>query len=149
MIPRQGTWGELHVGAFMKDKTGVTWKVTAERDFHLQVKDREGTTKHLKPRNPSTPVTILTPTPEEATRTIEDVLGGGVLAELYRGHRVWAAGEFRTKGPAALLDAKAHLHMMHGTWANDIKTMAEALEAHEHFHEHPETSCGLVPHHHG
>lgn len=152
MRPWQGTWADLYDGAYMKDKAGTTWKVIGMRDDgYVLVQNRDGEKKVITPKDPRTQVTLLAPTDAEAQKTIEDVLGGGLLAEKYKGARVWNVGAFRTRGPAALIDAKAHLHMMHGVWANDIKTIEEAHEAHKHLHAEPETSApgSIVPHHHG
>lgn len=148
MIPQQGTWADLHVGAYMKDQTGKTWKITHERDFHFRIEDRDGNAKMLRPRDPRTPVTIVVPTEAEAVATLESKLDATTLADKANGSKVWQAGPFREKGPGALTDGKAHLYLMHGTWANDIKDMAGVVEAHEYFHANPDHSLGRVPHVH-
>lgn len=149
MIPQQGTWRDLHVGAYMKDKNGKTWKVVAERDFHLKIQDRDGKTHTLPPKDPRTAVTLVVPTQSEAESALREHLGAREIAALERGAKVWDAGEFREKGPGALLDAKSHLYLMHGVWANDIKQMSDAREAHEACTEDPGIGMGYVPHHHG
>jgi len=148
LIPQQGRWADLRVGTYLKDKNGKTWKITREKDFHFKIEDREGNAHLLTPRAPDTPVTLVVPTQEEAEATLRDKLGAREVAALERGAKVWNAGEFRTSGPGALLDAKAHLYLMHGIWANDIKAMSEARAAHEACTEDPDIGRGYVPHHH-
>jgi hypothetical protein len=79
VIDQPGVWSDLEVGAFMRDKNGEVWKVTKvdEWDGHVtQITNRSGRVADLKPRPPSTPVTRVVPTMDEAIRTVEQMLGG-------------------------------------------------------------------------
>ena len=82
MIPRDAKWDDLERGAYMKDKTGKTWKVVAARgDGHLDIVGRDGASATLAPRDPWTPVTMLVPTLDEAVATVAATLGGVVIED--------------------------------------------------------------------
>lgn len=148
MIPTQGTWADLAVGVYLKDKNGKTWKVTAERDFHFQITDREGVRKTLTPRAPKTPVTIMGATETEAMAALESTLDAHTMAHKRAGAKVWEAGVFRTAGPGSMIDARSHLYLMHGVYNTDIKDMKGLIDCHDYFTEQPTHGAGYVPHVH-
>jgi hypothetical protein len=79
VIDQPGVWSDLEVGAFMRDKNGEVWKVTKvdEWDGHVtQITNGAGDLVDLKPRPPSTPVTRVVPTMEEAIASVQRILGG-------------------------------------------------------------------------
>lgn len=148
MIPKQGTWADLDVGAYMRDKNGETWRVDREREGHLLIVNREGRRVHITPRDPRTAVTLLVPTEQEAVTTLEQKLDAQTLARRRNGEKVWEVGPWRTQGAGCMVDARTHLHLFHGTHHADIKNMAGLTEAHDYFHENPDHGAGYVPHTH-
>lgn len=138
MIPQQGKWSDLQVGSYMRDLNGKTWKVIAERDFHLQIQDRDGVKKHLPPRPSSTPVTLMVATEAEAEKTLADVLGARAVARRDGEKGPWRTPAFPTSGAGAIIRGREHLSMMHGIWAGDVKTVAGLIECHTDSHSDPD-----------
>lgn len=140
MTPRQGTWGELRVGSYMKDKNGQLWKVVAERDFHLQIQNREGRKVHLQPKPAATPVTIMDATEIEAHEAITTILGARNVAERKEPDGVWNCPPFPTHSEGAGIHfARSHLSLMHGMFVDDVRTIKGLVEAHEASHAKPFT----------
>lgn len=141
MQPYQGTWSDLTIGSFMRDQTGVVWKVEKERDFHLLVINRAGEKKHLKPRPPSTPVTIMGATEGEAERALAETLGAQVVARRAAGQTGWLCPAFPASGQqGAMPEARAHLFIAHGIYTGDVKRMDGPngmVACHEDSHEAP------------
>jgi hypothetical protein len=137
----QGTWGDLQIGSYMRDQTGVVWKVEKERDFHLLVVNRDGEKKHLKPRPPTTPVTLMGATEEEAARVLREKLGAQVIARRAAGQKGWLCPAFPVKGAqGAMAEARSHLFMAHGIWTGDVKRMEGEngmIACHTESHESP------------
>jgi hypothetical protein len=120
----QGKWSDLQIGSYMRDQTGVVWKVTKTRDFHLLVENRDGDKKHLKPRDPNTPVTLMGATEEEAARVLREKLGAQVIARRAAGQTGWLCPAFPLKGAqGAIQEARSHLFMAHGIYTGDVKRM--------------------------
>ncbi len=119
-----GKWGDLTIGSYMRDQTGMVWKVIKERDFHLQVQNRAGEKRHLKPRDPNTPVTMMGASETEATETLKRVLGARAVARRAAGETGWLVPPFPTPGQqGAVQEAKTHMKMMHGIWCDDVKRL--------------------------
>lgn len=124
MQTQQGVWSDLIVGSYMKDKNGKTWKVIAERDFHLQIQDRDGRKVHLQPQQQNKPVTLVVPTEGEAIAALQDKLKAVAVARREAGETGWLVPTFPVSGqPGAIDMARSHLIMMHGVWAGDVKRM--------------------------
>lgn len=141
MQPYQGKWSDLTVGSYMRDQTGMVWKVEKERDFHLLVINRDGTKKHLKPRDPNTPVTLMGATEAEAARVLQEQLGARVLARREAGQKGWLCPAFPKAGVrGAMQDASGHLFIAHGIYVGDVKRMDGEngmIACHDADHESP------------
>lgn len=152
MQPYQGKWSDLQIGSFLRDQTGIVWKVTKERDFHLLVENRDGVKKHLKPRDPNTPVTLMGATEAEAAKALQEKLGARVVAQRTNGQKTWRCPPFPRAGqPGAISDSSAHLFIAHGVWAKDVKTMdgdSGMTACHTWAHENPREP-NYIPHTHG
>jgi hypothetical protein len=123
----------------MRDQTGKVWKVIKERDFHLQVQDRDGTKAHLKPRDPSSPVTLMGASEGEAEAALRDILKAKAIARRAAGETGWLVPPFPTPGqPGAVQEGRAHMIMAHGVWCEDVKTTAGLIEAHISSHQRPD-----------
>lgn len=148
VIPQQATWAQLEVGAYMKDKAGVVWKVERERDRHFGVVNRAGEKHILKPRPAKTPVTMLVPTESEAAATLKEVLGAKPEALMVDGERSWRVKAWpRDKQTAgfSLFDARSHLALFHVGYAADIPNFKDAQECHDLCHADGTTT---LPHTH-
>lgn len=154
MIVREGKWGELFKGAYIRDKAGKTWKVFAEREGWWGIVDREGTKAKLSPRNSNSPVTFLEPTEEEAMKAVRERLDGTPIAykeeESAGGTGMWHVFPFPTtrSGRGRLEEARAHIFMMHGTYVGDVKTIKDLMACHDELHSDPDLKY-YVPHIHG
>lgn len=151
MHTQPGKWSDLRVGTYMRDLNGKTWKVIAERDFHLQIQDREGKTAHLHPRAPSSPVTMVVPTEAEAVAALKTTLNARVVARREAGEEGWLVPPFPVSGkPGAVDMARSHLMLFHGVWTGDVKRMdgeMGMIACHYDSHQTP-TAKGYQAHTH-
>ena len=78
---KQATWGDVHVGAFVCDKTGKPWKVmgipTDDREGFL-LHDKDGVAAVAHP-NISAPVDALVDEDARAIHALSTILGGVVI----------------------------------------------------------------------
>jgi hypothetical protein len=82
MISQQGTWGEVGVNDYIRDKTGEVWKVVDRHEHgRISVKNRAGRVAEMTKPPADQPVTRVVPTHDEAIQTVLTVLGGEVMVD--------------------------------------------------------------------
>lgn len=140
MIDKQGTWADLHVGAYIRDKDGKAWKIVAESEGRYGIVDRDNTRKILNPQRRDHPVTLLVPTEAEALENLK-ALKARAVARRSSGQG-WSCPPF----PGRTDEAASHMLLMHGIYAGDVKTMRTMREAHDSSHVDP--AGGYVAHTH-
>ena len=75
---KRAAWDDVHVGAFVYDKTGKPWKVAGVDGRTFFVRDERGGTATLHP-NISAPVDALVDEDARAIHTLSTILGGVVI----------------------------------------------------------------------
>lgn len=82
MIPRSGIWRDVHVGSYVKDANGKTWKVTDLRfdDETVRLVDAAGKAGKIPWPAEKHPVTILEPSMTDAVALLQDKLGAEVIS---------------------------------------------------------------------
>lgn len=80
MTGQPGRWGDVAVGSYVRDKHGKVWRIDAEdRTGRITITDRDGNSDWMLRPPFDAPVTIMTPSLEEATTTVATRLGGTII----------------------------------------------------------------------
>jgi len=98
----------------------------------------------LEPKPAKHPVTIVTPTEQEAWETLLDTLGADVLGQRTEPSDEWVVPAFQSR---RRMFAEPHLILFHGMYVGDVKTPEGMLEAHDHSHANHDMQ-GYKPHRH-
>lgn len=153
MTPRDGNTDELKAGMYFASKaTGEILRCDGVTPTDFLLANSKGEVRTMpRPWEPK-PIQILEPTPDEALKTVESILG---VAQVVATRE--AAGEpFRCIGMGKSLAAwGTHMFLMHGIWTKSgpgSKSIDKILAAHALDHEdalagHP-TGGGYVRHRH-
>ena len=80
MLETRGTWGEVQVYSYIRDRNGKTWRVDKITPTRARLVDRAGTQVDILRPHGSREVSMLVPTDEEARFTLAAALGARVLA---------------------------------------------------------------------
>lgn len=125
MQEARGTWGEVQVLSYIRDKNGKTWRVDRLSSTRARLSDREGNEIDIL-RPPATrEVAMLIPTEEEARFTLAAALGARVLASRDSG------GHYECPAPSTwdLDTARWHMERFHRVECED-RTLETLLEMH-------------------
>ena len=80
MEETRGTWGEVQVYSYIRDRNNKTWRVDKLSNTRVRLSDREGRQLDILRPHGSRDVTMLIPSDEEAKFTLAAALGARVLA---------------------------------------------------------------------
>lgn len=141
-------WGRIREGDYVRDANGKAWRVEAvdvDRGFLLI--DRESNRVITKPWL-GKDVTQLVPTYEEALSTVEQLLGGTIIAEMYPRRPASCLKRL----PPMISEWQNHLFYMHGIYAKSgrgSKSLPYLKDMHDEDHGLGAIhSHGFVPHLH-
>lgn len=79
MIARETQWYRVKQGTYVRDLNGKTWYVHELTKDLVVLVDRERSTRRIDKPAASKPVTILEPTLEDATKTLQELLEAVVV----------------------------------------------------------------------
>jgi hypothetical protein len=82
VIARETQWYRVKQGGYVRDLNGRTWKVHEITRDTVVLVDRERRTRRIDRPAASKPVTILEPTLEDATKTLQELLEAVVIEEV-------------------------------------------------------------------
>lgn len=81
MRARDGHWFDVRALGYIQDLHGKTWKVVALNDKTVDLVDRNDYAVTIdRPRN-GKPVVLVEPTIEDATKTLQEILGAVAIRE--------------------------------------------------------------------
>lgn len=148
MRDTQGTWGDLAVDSYLRDRTGTVWRVCAidrtaentEQTGHLRCKNRQGEWLTITPKPKAAPVTILVPTDADLVPLLRDKLGA---IPLYQQDHDAMPGTLVHCDPwehlralkVPLEDFRSHLMLAHDMHAADLNTYVKLQDAHAAAHD--------------
>jgi hypothetical protein len=146
MTPLDTTWEHVTEGTYVRDKNGVVWKVIKVEFFDdtITLRRREGTESVIKQPPFAAPVTVMVPTDDEATATVQKVFPNATVEAVKFKGKPWGCAAWPKR---SLRDAQSHLFMAHGVYAGDIKELKSATECHQASHT-DETLFKYMPHTH-
>lgn len=79
MIVKQTTWGDVWPYGYVRDKSGVDWKILDEKAGWLLMQNREGQQASMERPRDDTPVTALFYEEHEALQMIFQVFPGAQI----------------------------------------------------------------------
>jgi len=149
-------WKDLKVDSYLRDATGTIWRVAAidmtdvpaGYSGHLRCKNAAGEWVTIAPKPGGNPVTIMHPEIEgDAVSLLRDQLGATELATQDRQTGRWTCPPWPADHKGSMTEWRSHLNDVHGMYADDVKTFAKLVEAHEAAHA-ADFPAHAVPHTH-
>lgn len=135
MIERQGTWSEVVLGSYIRDRHGTAWKVERISAQKIQIGRPDVDSMTIERPCGASVVTILEPTEAEALDVVTKALDAEVLGVQDGPGQPLKVGPFRVAKSSP--DARSHLHILHGMYVADVKTPKGLMEAHDADHAEP------------
>ena len=145
MRARSSSWAEVKVGSYFKDAQDLTRRVVDERAGWIKTVGADKTTATFQRPAPTTPVTLLEPTHDDAVAVAEKVLGAEEIVTHSKARGALAPAFPKTI--RGLDNGKSHIRLLHGTYVEDVKDMKGLIEAHEDLHGRPGHK-GWIEHRH-
>lgn len=146
------TWGDLELDDEIVDATGTVWRIgavdlteaTEELSPAFRCKNQAGELLTISPKPRDGAVKVMPDTGGRCVALLRDKLGATPLATKRHGEPHWICERWPTEHKGSMAPFRTHLNLVHSIYADDIKTFAKLVDAHEAAH----AAGGGIPHTH-